>query len=166
MARGNRFDRDLVEVHPVYVMRYHGKILFLAVLLLWVFFTDGAGGDPGQVFSHRLHPCAPKSTRGTDRARANTGMVAWFDGSTLRFEHWLDTYCNAGEHLEVKITLVERVITVKETYSGEPVRCRCVFRISGEAKNLRRGNYTIRAVFDNKYAKTQSVIEETEIAVP
>ena len=127
---------------------------------------DSPALGAGARFSHRVHPCAPAETRGAQRARANRGMTSWFDGSTLRFEHWLDTYCNADEHLEVKIALAERGITVTETYSGEPVRCRCVFRITGEARGLRTGRYRVRVLFENRSTNTRSVIEETEIAVP
>lgn len=128
--------------------------------------VSAGAGKSAPRFTHRVHPCSTGAVRGADRGRANTGMVAWLDERTLRFEHWLDTYCNAGDNLKVRIAVSGRVITVNETYSGQPVRCRCVFKISGEARDLRKGAYRIRAVFENRPAKSSSVIEETEITVP
>lgn len=151
-------------------MRTDGRIIRMMALFLlcgWAMAPlSDAAGDSARRFSHSIHPCAPEAARGADRARANTGMVAWLDEHTLRFEHWLDTYCNADNNLIVTISLSGRVITVKETYTGRAVRCRCVYKISGEARSLRPGTYRIRVVFDNRIAKSQSVIEETGITVP
>lgn len=140
-------------------------MMIIAVLGAWAAAPVSAG-DAHTRFSHRIHPCAPDAARGTDRARANTGMVAWFDGRTLRFEHWLDTYCNADDNLKVGISQSGRIITVSEVYTGQAVRCRCVYKVSGEARAMRPGTYTIRVVFDNRCAKSRSVIEEAKITVP
>lgn len=120
-----------------------------------------AAGAPA--FSHSVHPCAGEGTAPELRAKANAGIQWWMGAQGLHFEHWLDTYCDAGQHLSVRISVSDRTITVRESYTGGAVRCRCVFKIEGEVRRLRPGRYRLLVLFDNRHANTRSVIEEAEI---
>lgn len=143
---------------------FRALILFTIAVLTGLPAALSAAGAPA--FSHRVHPCTGEESAPELRARANSGIQCWMGVQGLHFEHWLDTYCDAGRHLSVRMSVSEKTITVHETYTGGAVRCRCVFKIEGEVRRLRPGCYRLRVLFDNRHANTRSVIEEAEILAP
>ena len=143
---------------------FRALIMFTIAVFTGLPAPPPAAGAPA--FSHRVHPCTGEGSAPELRARANSGIQCWMGAQGLHFEHWLDTYCDAGRHLSVRMSVSERTITVRETYTGGAVRCRCVFKIEGEVRRLRPGRYRLRVLFDNRHEKTRSVIEEAEILAP
>jgi len=94
--------------------------------------------------TYTLEECDPAS-RVLTRLAAFPEVAITVSGNSVRFQHALETYCNAvgDSALTVTTTVLDSDIVVTEWFEGRAVRCTCRFPISGQIDGLAPGTYRI-----------------------
>jgi hypothetical protein len=86
-------------------------------------------------------------------------------GNSLEFVQVFNNYCNTDENnLKLEYSLSDKVIEIREIFNTDGVaKCVCPIHIEGQIKNLEKGKYRIKFIFDNRYLGQIKIIDEREI---
>jgi len=100
----------------------------------------------------RRKPYVEVSGRGKDKGKGRGAKGSLFINQRLV------TYCNAKSHLTFRLSKKKRTLILTERFNARRVpRCVCAFDIQATIKGLSKGPYTLKIVFDNRYAGKKEV---------
>lgn len=78
----------------------------------------------------------------------------------------LITYCNASRRLTLRLTRRNRTLILTERFKARFVtKCVCPFDIKATVSGLDKGTYTLKVVFDNRYARKKEELHSVEVKV-
>jgi len=88
-------------------------------------------------------------------------------GDSITFSQVLNTYCNANAtNTKLFYTKKGSALEVREVFAGaEAARCICPLRLQGRIIGLDKSEYTLRFVFDNRYAGQLETLKEFNVSV-